>query len=575
MGSFVQFGMVLLIVLVVSIVMRILRQPLVIGYILSGILVGPFFLNLIQHSEGISVLFEISVAFLLFIVGLHLSPKVLKEVGKISFITGLGQMIFTFALGYLIGILFGFSSITSFYIAMALTFSSTIVIMKFLSDTDALGKLYGKISVGFILVQDLVAILLKVGLVMFLIIVSLISINSNAEGLIALVIARYFSLFGIIILFSYYFLPRLVGFFARSQELLFLFIVSWGFGLSMLFAYFGFSIEIGALIAGIALSLSPYSHEIGSKLKPLRDFFVISFFIILGSQILFNEVVNFIWPIFAFSLLILIGSPLIMMILMGCCGYSKRVGFMTGLTVAQIGEFSLIFIMIGVNFGHISQEIVSFMTVITLFTILGFTYLSTHANFIFNKFSKFLSIFEKKNVKKDVSRKKYDYILLGYNRVGFSILKALGKITKKFLVIDYNPSVVKYLKSQGVSAIYGDVDDSDFIDDLNLGDTSMVVSTIPDFETNQLVLNILKRKRFRGIVILTSGDVEEAFELYNAGADYVILPHFLGGEYASKLILEARTDKKVYTREKRKEIEILKKRKKIRKDNPEVDENFK
>lgn len=573
--AFIQFGMVVLIVLAVSILMRFLKQPLVIGYIISGIIVGPLLLNLVSFSNSLSVLFEISIAFLLFIVGLHLSPRVIKEVGKISFITGIGQMIFTFALGYLIAILFGFTQLTALYIGIALTFSSTIIIMKFLADRDALGKLYGKISIGFLLVQDFVAIFIKIALVLFFIITYAASIG-DSSNVAFFEIIRCLALFAVLILFGIYVLPRLSEFFAKSQELLFLFAVAWGVGVSMIFAYIGFSIEIGALIAGVILSMSPYAHEINSKMKPIRDFFVISFFIILGSQIFIADVLNLVWPIIAFSLLILIGSPLIVMVLMGVCGYSKKTSFMTGLTVAQAGEFTLIFIALGVNLGHVPYEVLSLMTLATLVTIFVFTYLFKNSNWIFNKFARLLNVFERKNIKeRQVVEKKYDYVLLGYNRIGFSIIKAFAKMKKRFLVVDYNPDIVNNLRKQKLNAIYGDVDDSDYIEDLKLHKSSLVVSTIPDLETSTLVLNILKRKGFEGIIILTARSIKDAFELYNSGADYVILPHFLGGEYASKLIFDAKTDKKVYTREKRKEIEILKKRLKIGHEHPDIERDYK
>ncbi len=553
-NPFVQFGLIILVVFGVSIVMRLLKQPLIIGYILSGILVGPFFLNLIQGSEMLNVFSEMGIAFLLFIVGLHLSPKVLKHVGKISLVTGLGQILFTSLVGYFIGISLGFSVVTSIYIAIALTFSSTIIIMKLLSDKDNLEKLYGKISIGFLLVQDLVAILI-------LIIVSSLASGAGAGNILFSTIIKGAVLVAVLIPISYYILPKLSDFFAKSQELLFIFAISWGLGLSLLFLYAGFSIEVGALIAGVMLSISPYSFEISSKLKPLRDFFIISFFIILGSQMAFGDISHLILPAVAFSFFILIGNPLIVMILMGALGYSKKTGFMAGLTVAQISEFSLILIALGVKIGHLTQDILSFVTMIGLLTIAGSTYLIIYSDAIFKKIKKFLTIFEKKNVrKKEIPKKDFKYILLGYNRIGFSVVRAFSKITRNFLVVDYNPQVVKELKKVGINAVYGDVDDSEFLEDLRMDKASLIVSTIPEKETNQLILDVLEREKSKPVVILTARQIEDAIDLYDAGADYVILPHFLGGEYTGKLIRNAKDRKREYQKEKKKELRILKER---------------
>ncbi|PJE81581.1 sodium:proton exchanger [Candidatus Pacearchaeota archaeon CG10_big_fil_rev_8_21_14_0_10_32_42] len=569
-SSFIQFGLIILVVLGVSVIMKFLKQPLIIGYIISGILVGPLFLNLIQGGEMISIFSEMGIAFLLFIVGLHLSPKIIKEVGKISLVTGIGQILFTSVVGYFLGMLLGFPPITSIYIAIALTFSSTIIILKLLSDKDSLEKLYGKISIGFLIVQDLVAI------IALIVVSSLAGGGAEAGEVLISTLVKGIVIIGILIPISHYILPRFSDFFAKSQELLFVFAISWGLGLSLLFLYAGFSLEVGALIAGVMLSMSPYSFEISSKLKPLRDFFLISFFIILGSQMIFTNISALVVPTIVFSLLVVFGNPLIVIVLMGFFGYSKKTGFMSGLTVAQIGEFSLIFIALGMKAGHVSQEILSFVTLISLITIFGCTYLIMYSEKVFEKLSKVLTIFEKKKIKeKGLPKKKYDYILLGYNRIGFSVIRAFSKITKNFLVIDYNPQIVKELKEEGIDAIYGDVDDSELLEDLGLCKAAVIVSTIPEKETNQLIMDVLKRNKANPITILTSRQISDALELYDSGADYVILPHFLGGEYVSKIIEDSKDLRKNYEKEKRKELKILKERLKRGHQHPEVEKDKK
>ncbi len=562
---FIQLSILILFVLGVSFIMRLLKQPLIIGYILSGILVGPFFLNIIPQGETLSTFSKIGIAFLLFIVGLHLSPKIIKEVGKISFVTGIGQVVFTSIIGYLIGIFLGFSPITAIYIAVALTFSSTIIIMKLLSDKDALEKLYGKISIGFLLVQDLIAIII-------LIIVSSFSSGMNIIGLITSTLSKGALIFVFLFPLSYFVLPRLSSFFAKSQEFLFLFAIAWGLGLSSLFFYAGFSIEVGALIAGVLLSMSPYSYEVSSKLKPLRDFFIISFFILLGSQMIFWEISRLMVPAIIFSLFILIGNPLIVMILMGIFGYGKNTGFMAGLTVAQISEFSLILIALGVQVGHISGEILSFVTLIGLVTIAGSTYMIMYSEKIYPFLSKYLSIFERKKLKeRPVLTKEYDYVLLGENRIGFSIMKALMKMKKDYIVIDFNPERVKRLCSKGISCVYGDASNAELIENLGIEKAKLIISTIPEEDINMMLLNKIKLKNKDAVIIVTARQISEAFELYNSGADYVILPHFLGGEYTAQLIQKSETNKKRYKAEKFKHIKELKERLKEKHEHPKVE----
>ncbi len=561
---FFQLSIIILVVLMLSAIMRILKQPLIIGYILSGILTGPLFFNIIPEGNTLSTFSEMGVAFLLFIVGLHLSPKVIKEVGKISVITGVGQVLFTALIGYFIGILLGFSKITSLYLAIAVSFSSTIIIMKLLSDKDALEKLYGKISIGFLLVQDFIAIII-------LFIVSSLSKRGTTFDLITDTLLKGSFVFLILIPVVYFLLPKISQFFASSQELLFVFAISWGMGLASLFNYLDFSIEIGALIAGVLLSTTPYNYEISSKLRSLRDFFMISFFILLGANMVFGEINNLILPSIVFSLFILIGNPLIVMILIGIFGYSKNTGFYCGLTVAQISEFSLILIALGIKVGHLSSEIMSLITLVGLITIAGSTYLIMFSEKIYPKLSPYLNIFERKKLKeKELIQKHYDYLLFGENRIGFSIMKAFNKLKKDYLVIDFDPEVVKRLSSEGVNCIYGDVSDSDFLEEIRPDKAKLIVSTIPEKEINMLLTELVRKKNKSAIIIVAARQISEAFELYKAGADYVILPHFLGGEYTAKIIEQSLENKKRYQKEKEAQIKDLKERLKRGHEHPEV-----
>lgn len=562
---FIQLSLVILLVLGISVIMRLLKQPLIIGYILSGILIGPVFLDFMPSGDTFSTFSQMGVAFLLFIVGLYLNPKSVKEVGNVSTVTGIGQVLFTSGIGYLICLLLGFSSVTSIYIAVALTFSSTIIIMKLLSDKEALDKLYGRISIGFLLVQDLIAIII-------LIVVSSFSGGSDSWSTIIVLLIKGVSVFLGLFVFSHYLLPKMNSFFEKSQEFLFVFAIGWGFGISALFFYLGFSIEVGALIAGILLSMFPYSYEISSRLKPLRDFFIISFFVLLGSQMVFTGIHDMLLPAIVLSLFILIGNPLIVIFIMGRFGYTKNTGFMAGLTVAQISEFSLILISLGVKIGHISNDILSFVTIIGLVTIAGSTYMVMYSEKIYPFFSKYLSVFERKKLKeKDIAKKEYEYILFGENRIGFSIMKSFMNMKKDYLVVDFNPERVKKLCLKGISCIYGDVSNVEFLDELKVHKAKLIVSTIPEKEINMTILNLVHKRNKDGIVIVTARHISDAFDLYKAGADYVILPHFLGGEYTAKVIEKAKEDKELYKEEKQKHIKELKERLGEGQEHPEID----
>ncbi len=564
---FIQISFIILVVLAVSFIMRLLRQPLIIAYIISGIIVGPYFLGILPGIETVHAFSEIGIALLLFIVGLHLTPKVIKEVGKISLITGLGQIFFTAIIGYFIAVLLGFSSITALYIAAALTFSSTIIILKLLSDKGDLDNLYGKISIGFLLVQDFVAILA-------LIVISSLSTGENFISTIGLTLLKGAGLVLILAPISIFLLPKLQRFFAKSQEFLFVFSIAWGLGMASLFYFVGLSIEVGALIAGVLLSVSPYHLEMSSRLKPLRDFFIISFFLLLGAQMAIGNVSSLILPAVVFSLLILIGNPLIVMILMGLEGFTKKTGFLAGLTVAQIGEFSLIVAALGARIGHISNEILSLITLTSLITIGICTYLVLYSNKIYRGVSKYLSIFEKKKIKeKRRISKRTDAVLFGYNRIGFGILTSLKKIKKNYLVVDFNPDVVSDLKKLRIPSVYGDVDDDCLLRELPLKNLKLAISTIPDFETNELLIETIKEENPKTIIIVRAHTIEDSIALYKKGADYVLTPHFLGGEYLAKMLKEIKTDEEGYKKEREKHIKMLMQRFKKGHEHPEIKKN--
>ncbi len=562
---FIQLSVIILIVLGVSLIMRALKQPLIVGYILSGILIGPFVLNIAPESETLEIFSTLGIAFLLFIVGLHLSPKTLKDVGKISLITGIGQIVFTSLIGYILSILLGFSPLIALYIAIALTFSSTIIIMKLLSDKEDLDKLYGKISVGFLLVQDFVVILM-------LIIISSISTGENYITEIGITLLKGIVIVALLIPVSLFVLPKCQRFFAKSQEFLFVFSIAWGLGFASLFYYAGLTIEVGALLAGILLSISPYNLEISSRLKPLRDFFIISFFLTLGAQMMLEDISQYALPAIILSLFILIGNPLIVMILMGLKGYTKKIGFSAGLTVAQISEFSLILIALGVNVGHLPSGILSFVTVVGIVTISGSTYMIMYSDKIYNKISKYLSIFEKKNIlEEQIPNKKIDTILFGYNRIGFGILKSLKDAKENYLVVDFDPEVISILSKMKEPYAYGDLYDYEFLDRLPLKKIKKAISTIPEPESNKLLIEIVKKKNPNALVIVRAHNIRDALELYEKGADYVLTPHFLGGEYLARMIREFKGSSKKYEKEKKTHKEMLKEISERGKDHPPVE----
>jgi len=560
---FIELSIIIVVATLLAGFMKLIKQPLIIAYILTGLVVGPGVLNLVSNPENLEIFSKFGVSILLFIVGIGLSPKVIKETGKIAAITGLSQIFFTALFGYVLALLFGFSNVESIYISIALTFSSTIIIMKLISDKKDNEKLYARVAIGFLLVQDLVATAI-------LIFTSTLATAGNGPVVLALTIIRGIAVAVLLIVLTSKLLPKVGSFFANSQEFLFLFSVGWGLGTAALFKYIGLSIEIGALIAGVTLSMTPYAHEIGSKLKPLRDFFIILFFIFLGSTLELANLPSVIIPSIVLSIFILIGNPIILISIMGLLGYNKKTSFNVGLTVAQISEFSLIMILLGVDLGHVRSEVMSLMTLVGLTTIAGSTYMVLYSESLYPIFEKYLSIFEKKKTIHEVEHHNtFDVVVFGCNRVGYDFIKLFKDLGKNFVAVDFDPNVVKQLTESGVNCIYGDAEDAEFLDELNLTSAKMVVSTIPDRETNLFLLEKIRSVDANSIVINISYDLNEALELYDKGATYVILPHFIGGQFASELAHKSKLEVKKLIAKREEHINYLTERKNLGHKHPD------
>lgn len=564
MSAFAEITILVGLATLSGFLMRALKQPLIIGYILTGLIGGPLFLDLVHSQETLNLFSEIGIALLLFIVGLNLTPEAIKAFGKVSLIAGLGQILFTTSIGWGVARILGFSPVAALYLGIALAFSSTIIILKLLSDKGDLEKLYGKISIGFLLVQDFVAV----------IILFLVPLFSSAEKSVLVFIAdiiKGLTALIIVYLFAYLFFPKLNRFLARSQELLFLFAISWGLGLAGLFRVFGFSLESGALIGGVTLSMLPTHDEIHARLKPLRDFFIILFFVLLGAKIVLSGTGELVLPAVIFSLFVLIGNPLILMIIMGLLGYKKKTSFQTGLTVAQISEFSLIVVAMGLKYGHVSQEILSLTTFVGLVTIFASTYMVMNSDWVFERLSPLLTIFERKKTQEiKIASKQYSIILFGYNRIGYDFLKVFKGMSKPFLVVDYDPAVTEYLDRRKVDNEYGDASDLEFIRMLDMSKLDLAVSTIPDLRTSELLLAEIRRQRKNCIVMMVAHTVKGAQALYELGADYVIMPHFLGGHHASLLVQEHGFDKDKFLKLKQKHLKYLDRRSSLGHDHPVV-----
>jgi Kef-type K+ transport system membrane component KefB len=527
---FAELSIVIAIGAVISLIMRLIHQPLIIGYILTGIVVGPTVLNVATNNETLDIFAEIGIALLLFIIGLGLNPRVIKEVGKVSGLVAAGSIGITALAGYLVSQAFDYSKTEGLVIGMALAFSSTIVILKLLSDKKEVTRLHGKIAIGTILIEDLVAT------------IALIYVTARSEGAFSFSQLVSLGLKGLLLiipifLISYLVLPKMQKIIAGSQEFLFLFAIGWGFGIATLFEHFGFSIEIGALFAGVALASLPYAQEMASRLRPLRDFFIVVFFIVLGIGLNFTGFSQQLPIVMALSLIVIFFKPLIVMAVMGIQGYTKNTSFKTGINLSQISEFSLVLVVLAYQQGLVRPELVTIITLVALITIAYSAYAITYSNQLYILLEKRLIMFERKKKKIDRTKTaKYDMILFGYNRGGQEFIRVAKSMNKKYVVVDYDPEVAEVLVERDVPLVYGDATDPELLEELNLPYAKMIVSTVSDHQTNIFLAHYLEQINPSAVFICNADTAHQASELYEEGTSYVMMPHYIGSEKIGSFI---------------------------------------
>jgi len=527
---FTQISLVIAIAAVVSIVMRLLKQPLIMGYILTGVLVGPSLLNIVHAKEAFETFAEIGIALLLFIIGLGLNIGVIRNLGKVSLITAASILLIVGSIGHFAALLLGFDNTTAILLGIALFFSSTIIILKVLSDHHETGRLYGQIAIGVILLDDIVATIA-------LVVVAMMATDQTSSSAFMILGLKALGLAVGLVIAGRYVVPRLAKMMARSSELLFLFSIGWGLSVASLFDVAGFSHELGALFAGVSLAGLPYATEMAAKLKPLRDFFIVLFFVSLGELFTFDSMASSIVPALVLSVVVMVGKPIFTMAALGRLYYTKLTSFKTAIHLSQISEFSIILIIFAASVGVADKSAVPVVTLVALITIGVSTYLMQYDDQLYKIFKKHLSIFERSTIKERKQKSdQFSAILFGYHKGGHEFVETFRNMKMRYLVVDYNPEIIDHLETQGIRHAFGDMTDEEFLEEINASSAEIVVSTLDNLPANLLLLRYLKRHSPKISFICHASDYEDAAELYDHGASYVSLPHYIGSERISNFI---------------------------------------
>lgn len=540
-GIFSEIAIVISLAAVITIIFRLFKQPAILAYMLTGILLGPLNIFHFAHFDALGTLGQLGITLLLFMLGLELRLKDLQSIGKTAVIAGTLQMLLTCLLGGMLSVFLGFSFPVSIYLGIALSFSSTIVIVKLLSDKKDLNSLHGKLSVGILLVQDFFAIITLIFLNNPLV------LNGTFLLQIGMILLKFVVLGGWMWVISEFVFPIFLPKIAKSSETLFLFSLGWVFAVTALVSstYIGFSLEIGGFLAGLALANTYENYQIAARMKALRDFFVTIFFVSLGLEMSFTHLSTYLVPGLILIAFIMLVKPLLVSWIVGLLGFRKRTSFFVGASFAQISEFSLLLLFLGKEKGIISEDIVSVMILISMITFVFSTYIIQKWHTIYKGIGKFVFIpeHEKRHSADSSSQDSYDHfknhiILIGGHQMGQSIIHALKNTEEKVLVIDFDPDVVGKLKQQGIDVFFGDISDPDIQERAGFERAKLVISTVPDVEDNLVLLAEIQHVNKKALIVMIALENDDAHALYAGGADYVVLPHLAGGHHLAKILVD-------------------------------------
>lgn len=524
-------GVIILVSAVLAYAARFLRQPVILAYVVAGLIVGPVGLGLITNAEEIALLSELGIIFLLFSVGLELDFRRIENVGFATLVGGTVQIILTFAVGFFAAVAFGMTSMLGIYIGLMMAISSTMIVAKVLTDKDELGTLHGRIMVGVLILQDIVAVIMLPMLSLYL------SMPVISLDVIVAVALKGLGLFAFAIIMNKFFFPKILDYAAQRHEILFLTAVASCFFFIGASYVLGFSIAIGGFIAGLSMANFPYNLEIEGEVHSLRDFFSILFFSSMGMQLSFVAIGNSLPFFITILLMLMFLKPAILAATYLLLGYGGRTAAYIGLGLGQTSEFVFIIAAELFRIGNITQEFYSLLVSMVVISIVTTPYMIAAKNMFYNFFSRFRlpmsHLIHPKNIR-DMENPpdalKHHTVLFGAHMMGEKIIYYLKGRREKFVVVERDPEIVKNLRNRGIYVLYGDAENEEMLSKIFLDNAKLLVLTIPYPDVTSFVVRKAKRINPGIRIFARAPDRVEAERIYKAGADVVIIPEYVSGD---------------------------------------------
>lgn len=521
-GAFEQLAAILVVSALAALLAVLLRQPILLGLLIAGIALGPGVLGLVRIDESITLLAEVGIALLLFLVGLKLDVRIVARLGPVALLVGLAQIALTFLLGLRIAAAFGRTGIAAVYLGLALTFSSTVVVVKLLTDVRMIDRLHGRLAVGILVIQDIVVVLAMIAL-------TATSGDGDATPvgeLVGVLLSGTVLVVAAVLLGRFVAAPtmQLLG---RQAELLVLGAIAWAVSFGALSTILGFSAEVGAFLAGMTLASTPYREAISGRLTPLRDFLLLFFFIEIGAGIDPASLRAGLPTALALSAAALIAKPVIVTGLLAIAGHRQKVSLATGITLAQISEFSLILVALGVTQGSIGSDVAGIVTTTALITIALSSQMIARTEQLVDRLSSRLPRIERRVADhaslEDGPPLRPDIIVIGLGRFGSTVVEELLDRGERVVGVDFDPRAVAEGRL-GIPILYGDADDPSLGEHLPLDGSRWVVSTLRSLEANLTLVRSLRLHGYPGAIAVASEDPADCARLRDAGADVTIQP---------------------------------------------------
>lgn len=542
-GLLPEIGISILAATLLGFIFQLFRQPVILGYLLAGAVIGPEIgLRLVVDPSNIQVISEIGLILLLFIIGLELNPAKMLSSGRQLVYAGVGQFVFCVLIGFGFFLLWDSgiarNKIDALYLAIFCALSSTAIVVKLLYDKFELDTLPGRISLGILIFQDIWAILVLAIQPHF---------TNPKLQLVGIALAKSVFLLSIGFILSKYLLKWVFEKISKTPEMVVAMSIAWCVFMAGMGQWIGLSMEMGALIAGVAISSFPYGVHVIAKALPLRDFFLTLFFLSIGMKIPAPDAA-ILSTAFIIVLFVLLSRFLTIYPILSFSGSGRRTSFIASLNLSQISEFSLVIATLGITYGHIEQRLVIIIIYAMAMTSVLASYLikSNHELFLFfDRLMERLGFGSKTELaEKSGSHDHYPIVLLGFHRGASAFVQAMAEkdpaLVKKIMVIDFNLEVLKELSDRGIHGMFGDISSMDTLDHAHIKQAQLILSTIPDMllkgTTNESIVRTCRSLAPRAVLIATADSADQIGKLKNAGANEVLLPYSMIGEWLANFV---------------------------------------